>query len=93
MLQIEEHATLKKWGAGGLCLSINATMRKLLNLEEGTPVNIQITEKGFFVEPMREEGGEKSPYTLEQLLVDITPENAHAELLVEPLDNEWPNYK
>ncbi len=89
---IIEHTTLKKWGAGGICLSINATMRKMLDLKEGSLVRVDIEEGKMIV---RKDTSPKSifPFTEEELLEGATRENAGHELLPDYIEGEIPDYE
>ncbi len=65
---------LKKWG-NSLTLRIPAPLVRQLNLTENTAVECAIMDGSLVISPVTE----PRPYSLEQLLDQVTPENIHGE--------------
>jgi antitoxin MazE len=65
---------VKKWG-NSLALRIPAHLARQLNLTEDTQVVCTVVDGALVVKP----ANERPPYTLDQLLDRITPENIHLE--------------
>lgn len=78
-------AKIQKWG-NGLALRVGGAMRDIPKLADGTLVEVEIHEDGFTV---RKQASDKLfPYSEEELLSDLTPESAQADLLAEPSKGE-----
>jgi antitoxin MazE len=65
---------LKKWG-NSLALRIPAPIARQLNLTENTPVDCAVMDGNLVISPVTE----PRPYSLDQLLNGVTPENIHGE--------------
>ena len=65
---------LKKWG-NSLALRIPAPLARQLNLTENTPVECAVMDGSLVISPVTE----PRPYSLDQLLDRVTPENIHGE--------------
>lgn len=78
-------AKIQKWG-NGLALRVGGAMRDIPKLMDGTLVEVEIHEDGFTVKKQSPE--KLFPFTEEELLSDLTPESAHADLLAEPSKSE-----
>ena len=61
-----------KWG-NSLAVRIPGTYAKVLDLEEGTELEVTRVDGGLLLRPR------KTAYTLDELLARITPENIHGE--------------
>lgn len=83
------HAEIKKWG-NGLGLRVTGAMRDIPALKAGTKVDVEITEEGLIIKKTKKTKAKRLsfPYTEEELLEGITPENIHAELLPKLTDAE-----
>lgn len=81
-------AKIQKWG-NGLALRVSGVMRDIPHFEAGNIVEVDIDEKGFSVVKLKQNKNKLFPFTEVQLLENITPELAHADLLAEPLDSEF----
>jgi antitoxin MazE len=68
---------LRKWG-NSLALRIPAPLVRQLNLTENTPVECVIMDGRLVISPVTE----APPYSLDQLLDRVTPENIHGETKV-----------
>jgi antitoxin MazE len=68
---------VRKWG-NSLALRIPAPIARQLKLAENTPVEYTIMDGSLVVSPVIE----RRPYSLDQLLDRITPENIHGETQV-----------
>ena len=66
---------LKKWG-NSLALRIPAPLARQLNLTENTRVECAIMDGSLVISPVTE----ARPYSLDQLLDRVTPENIHGEM-------------
>ena len=65
---------LKKWG-NSLAVRIPAPLARQLNLTENTLVECAIVDGSLVISPVTE----PRPYSLDQLLDRVTPENIHDE--------------
>ena len=86
---ITEQTTLKRWGAGGLCLSINATMRKLMQLQEGTPVEVEVDGDTIIVKKIENKKRKAFPYSEKELIAGLEAIESNSDLLVNPSASEW----
>lgn len=77
---------IQKWG-NGLALRVSGVMREIPNFQEDTQVDVEVTEKGFSV-TRTENNQQKLPFSEQQLLHDMTPDSAHADILAIPLNSE-----
>ena len=78
-------AKIQKWG-NGLALRVAGVMRDIPSFENGTIVDVDISEDGFIVK--KQSPKKLFPFSESEMLADLTPETAHADLLAEPLDSE-----
>lgn len=65
---------VRKWG-NSLALRIPAHLARQLNLMENTPVECAVLDGSLVVSPVTE----GQPYSLDELLARVTPENIHSE--------------
>lgn len=65
---------VRKWG-NSLALRIPAPLARQLNLTENTPVECAVMDGSLVITPVIE----SRPYSLNQLLDQVTPENLHGE--------------
>jgi antitoxin MazE len=65
---------LRKWG-NSLALRIPAPLARQLNLTENTTVECAVIDGSLVISPVTE----LRPYSLDQLLNQVTPENIHGE--------------
>ena len=65
---------VKKWG-NSLALRIPIHLAQQLNLQENTEVECTVADGALMVKPAAARG----PYTLKQLLDEVTTNNIHAE--------------
>jgi antitoxin MazE len=65
---------VKKWG-NSLALRIPIHLAQQLNLQENTEVECSVVDGALLVRPAAARG----PYTLKQLLDEVTTNNIHAE--------------
>ena len=80
------HARIQKWG-NGLALRVGGAMRDIPHFQEGTEVDVEITQEGFTV---RKTLSNKKlfPFSESILIEGLTNKLAHADLLTIPLANE-----
>ena len=79
---------IEKWG-NSLALRVTGAMAELPKLEPGTRVTVDIDSDGFTVR--RTAGGVRSfrfPESERALLAGMTAENAHVDLLADPVGRE-----
>lgn len=81
------HTKIQKWG-NGLGLRVAGVMREIPHLQEGTQVEVTINDLGFTVKKCVLRKKAAFPFSEEQLLEQLTPELAHADLLTLPLQSE-----
>lgn len=79
-------AKIQKWG-NGLALRVGGAMRDIPKLKDGTIVEVEITEEGFNVR--RPTVQKIFPFTEDEILSDLTPESAHADILADPKNSEF----
>tara|TARA_B100001013_G_C24496296_1_gene397305 strand:+ start:151 stop:411 length:261 start_codon:yes stop_codon:yes gene_type:complete len=80
-------AKIQKWG-NGLALRISGVMRKIPSFQEDTEVDVEVTEMGLSV-TKTQDIKQKLPFSEQQLLRNMTPESAHADILAKPLSSEF----
>lgn len=78
-------AKIQKWG-NGLALRVAGVMRDIPSFENGTIVEVDISEDGFIVK--KQSPKKLFPFSEDEMLADLTPETAHADLLADPLVSE-----
>lgn len=80
---------IQKWG-NSLGLRISGPMKTVPNFEENMPVDVNVTEKGLEVVPVKKIKKRQLPFTEAELLEDMTPYGAHADEIENVyLDKEW----
>jgi antitoxin MazE len=80
-MSVQVQAKIQKWG-NGLGLRVSGILRDLPHLENGSLVNVRVTTKGFAIEKVVQNKKQVRPvYTEKELLKDLTPHTAHADLL------------
>ena len=80
-------AKIQKWG-NGLALRVSGVLRDIPHFKEGTVVEIDVNEDGFVLKKCSGQKKTPFPFTEEQLLEDLTPGLAHADLLAKPTPKE-----
>jgi antitoxin MazE len=76
------HTTVARWG-NSLAIRLPKSAAELSDLHEGDAVEINIDEHGqLVVRPAREY------FTIEQLIVGMTPENRHEEMFPDTIGRE-----
>ncbi len=83
---MRRQARIQKWG-NGLALRIAGAMRDIPHFQEGTAVDIDITEEGFTVKKVVS-NKKLFPFSESSLIEGLTNELAHADLLTAPLMRE-----
>ena len=78
-------AKIQKWG-NGLALRVGGAMRDIPRFYDGSVVNVEISEEGFVV--TKQETKPLFPFTESELLENLTPNSAHADLLAQPTRDE-----
>jgi antitoxin MazE len=79
---------IKKWG-NSLALRVSGVMAELPQFSAGTRVEVEVTEEGLTVKPVRDRVGERTlPYSEKSLVAGLTPETAHADELTDLLPHE-----
>ena len=74
---------IKQWG-NSLALRVSGVMAEIPQFTVGTRVEVEVTEEGLIVKPVRDQVGERTlPYSEKALLEDLTPDSAHADELAE----------
>lgn len=63
-------------------------MRDVPHFKEGTLVEVEVSEDGFLVRKSQPKQEKCFPFSEAQLLEDITPDLAHADLLAKPTPKE-----
>jgi antitoxin MazE len=79
---------VQKWG-NGLAIRIAGVMRDIPHFQDGTPIEVEITESGLLIKKLKKAKTFKFPYSEQELLANMTEKNSHADLLAKPLDGEF----
>ena len=66
-------------------LNLGDIMRDLPHFQEGSPVEVEITEDGLTIKKLKKAKKSKLPFSEKELLADINPHTAHSELITKPL--------
>ena len=80
------HTKIQKWG-NSLALRLGGAIREIPRLKEGTEVDIKIFSDGFTVTKAKKT--RIFPYKETELLKNLSPETAHADLIATPLPKEF----
>ena len=83
---MKTHAKIQKWG-NGLALRISGIMREIPHFRSGEDVEVEVTAKGFTVRKAKPKK-RRLPLKEAELLKELSPKKAHADLLVSPLTSE-----
>lgn len=78
---------IKKWG-NSLGLRVTGTMKDIPEFKEGTKVDVTVTKMGLNIVKAEKPKGVKLPFSEKQLLKDMTPLTAHADIIATPFGNE-----
>jgi len=79
--------TIQKWG-NGLALRVSGAMREIPGFQEGSVVEVEITENGLLVEKPKAPTG--FPISEQTLLDSLDESTAHADLVADPIPGEIP---
>lgn len=83
---------IQKWG-NSLALRVAGMMRDIPGFEDGTLVEVDVSETGFTVRRVENTPKlSKLPYTEEELIAGLDPHTAHADLIPTLLPSELPDY-
>lgn len=78
-------AKIQKWG-NGLALRVSGPMRDVPKFKEGSVVEVEVSEEGLVIKKNKVS---LFPFTEEEILADLTPESAHADLVINPIGKEF----
>ncbi len=78
---------IKKWG-NSLALRITGAMADKHQFEEGCKVLVDVTEEGLLIKPAKRDRSIKLPFSEDELLDGLTGQQAHADELAEPFQDE-----
>ncbi len=78
---------IQKWG-NGLALRVAGAMRDIPGFQDGTPVEVTVTDNGLNITRTKRQRRLKLPFSEEQLLADLSPKKAHADILATPVAHE-----
>ncbi|MEE9447569.1 MAG: hypothetical protein V3V09_06390 [Arenicellales bacterium] len=84
-MQINSRVT--KWG-NSLGLRINQEIAENLSLNAGSEISLSLDKKKRVLTIKALKQSPAWPLTESELIEGLTPENAHSELLTNPLDSE-----
>lgn len=79
---------MQKWG-NGLAIRIAGVMRDIPHFEEGTLIEVEISENGLEIHKLESRKRLILPYSEIDLLSGMTPNNAHADIIAQPLKGEY----
>ena len=80
---------IKKWG-NSAAIRLPAKVLAEAQLEVNRSISMIVKDRKIIIEAAQEPGGARLalPYSEQDLVSELTPENAHSELLAEPIDDE-----
>lgn len=78
---------IQKWG-NSLAIRIGGPMRDVPHFKEGMPVVVTISPEGLEIKKI-ESTSKIFPFSESELLKEISPESAHADIIAKPLDGEF----
>ena len=81
------HAKIQKWG-NGLALRVSGVMRDIPHFQEGTEVDVDVNENGFFVIKSTPKKKSIFPFSESQLLQGLNDGQIRSDLLAMPLISE-----
>ena len=81
-------AKVQKWG-NGLAIRIAGVMRDIPHFQNGTPIEVEVNEDGLIIKKLQKFTGVKFPYSEAELLADMTPKDAHVDIIAKPLKGEF----
>ena len=81
------HTKIQKWG-NGLALRVSGVIRDIPHFKEGTEVDVDVRENGFFVITSMPNKKITLPYSELQLLEGLKDGQIRSDLLATPLSNE-----
>lgn len=81
------HAKIQKWG-NGLALRVSGVMREIPQLQEGTEVEIDVTETGFSVVRSTQNKKKLFPFSESQLIQALNDGQKRCDLLAMVLPRE-----
>lgn len=81
------HAKIQKWG-NGLALRVSGMVRDIPNFQEGTEVDIEVSELGLTVTKVKSNKRLKLPFNEAQLLKGLNQHTGHADALATLLPSE-----
>ena len=81
------HAKIQKWG-NGLALRVSGVMRDIPHFQEGTEVDVDVSENGLFVIKSALQKKNIFPFSEEQLVQGLNDGQIRSDLLAMPLRSE-----
>lgn len=81
------HTKIQKWG-NGLALRVSGIMRDIPHFQEGTEVDVEVSEKGLFIIKSSHQKKKRLPFSEFELLQALNDGQDRAQLLATPLKNE-----
>ena len=81
-------AKIQKWG-NSLAIRITGVIRDIPHFQEGTPIEIDITEDRLEIRKLQSAKRLSLPFSESELLEGMTPKTAHADIIAKPLKSEF----
>lgn len=82
------HTKIQKWG-NGLAIRISGAMREIPHLQNGTEVDVEVSENGLIIQKSeRLPKIIKLPFTEKELIQSLKMEHDYTDLLTQPLPKE-----
>lgn len=78
------HAKIQKWG-NGLALRVSGVMRDIPDFQEGTEVDVDVTENGLYVVKSTFKKKFIFPFSESQLVQGLNDGQIRSDLLAKPL--------
>ena len=85
-MKVQVKTRIKKWG-NSLALRLPGVMTQLPKLKENMIVNVEISEDGLEIRPVRAKR-DRLIFKESDLLKDLTSKKIHSDKIVEPTDKE-----
>lgn len=85
---MKTQAKIQKWG-NSLAIRITGIMRDIPHFEEGTLLDVEVSETGLKIRKLVSERRLVLPFSEADLLKGMTAKNAHADIIANPLEGEY----
>lgn len=88
MKALKVESRVQKWG-NGLAIRISGAVRDIPHFKEGMLIEIEVSEDGLKIKKLRIPQRLIFPFKESELLANMTPQTAHADIIAHPLKGEY----